>query len=461
MKITIFARTYLARYPFAFLALLFWVLALFPGRIGSDALTLVNAMRVGESSDQWTAVYFRFLWIFTANGQILWPASLFGLFSVFTSLVFLVETITSNQLLRKLIVSILSVSPFIGNWGLTVNHETLDLAGLLLITGILTRKLKTGEDSKSWVIGIAGIFSLTSFVGSIAYVAFLSIYYFFNKKLMVGLVSFFSIVTLFASPILSVNPMNSAWKYITFLGDIKCVVQHPEAEVSPSDWNYLLSIGDKTRWLKPETCLVADFGVGSLNEPTISEPKKLIQTWFHLVSNNPQIVLEARIQRTSVVLPPILFKSQPNMISQNYLKPVGSGTGTDLQEFSELFKTSIDDSRFSSQKFFDKNPLEYGALLITFLFNQRSMFWGYGGLWLSFWLLISPFLLRLQFRKILSISTPIIALSVALFFLMPSPQPRYTGINVILGIISLIYLCEATIRIYKEKLSQYLKVAIL
>lgn len=457
MVIKKFIQTYIGRYRIAFVALGFWIIALFPGRIGSDALTLVNAMRQGDSSDQWTAVYFRLLWLLTGNGAILWPASLFGLFSLFVSYVYLVESITSNDRLRKILVSILSFSPFIGNWGMTVNHETLDLAGLLIITGILVGKYKNNAKANNGLIAIAGIYSLTSFVGSLAFVVFLCIYLFSRKKLLMGLVASFSIFTLFAGPILNVQPMNSAWKYITFLGDIKCIVQHPDAEISSADWNYLNSIGNKQLWEQPETCLVADFGVGALKTPVVANPERLLKTWINLVMNNPQLALEARLQRTSVLLPPLFFQPQPNMISQDYLRPVGEGTGTDLQQFSELFKTSIDDPKFSNEKLFKLNPFEYLALLITFLFNQRSLFWGYGGLWLMLWLPIAPFLLKIRFKDAILVSAPMLALSFSLFFLMPSPQPRYTGINVILGLTATIFTADIILKRYVQSFRRYLE----
>ena len=48
---------------------------LFPGRIYRDSASLIELMRAGQSSDQWSALYFRYLQILTVNGRFLFIAA--------------------------------------------------------------------------------------------------------------------------------------------------------------------------------------------------------------------------------------------------------------------------------------------------------------------------------------------------------------------------------------------------
>ena len=447
---------YLRRYRFAHVALVFWFIALFPGRIGSDSLTLINLMRAGDSSDQWTAVYFRILWLFTFNGEALWPMGLACLLALFFSYIYFVEALITNEKQRIRLVTVLAISPFIGNWGMTVNHETLNTAGILLLTGILANVFKCNRRPSIALVLVACILSLTSFVGSIAFVFFLVVYLFKSRMRLVLSVIAFSTITLIAGQILAVNPMNSSWRYISLLGDVKCVVQHPDAEISPVQWSYLEKIGYRDKWVKPETCLVADYGLAALKSENLNNPGELIVNWYGIISKNPQLFLESRIQRTSTLSIPILFSPQPNMISQNYLEPVGYQTRSDLQQFSEVFKTSIDDSKFSQEQLTYTKPFEFIALFTTFLFNQKSSFWGYGGLWMIFWILGSPFLLRQRMSKAIVISAPVLGLTLGLLLLMPSPQPRYVSIHILLGVTVFVCSLYRVARHYIEKLTNYI-----
>jgi len=451
-----FPLFYIRKYKIACIALIAWFIALFPGRIGSDSLTLINQMRVGDSSDQWTAVYFRILWLLTFRGEVLWPMSLFCLLSLFSAYVYFVESLKIKDKLRVVVVTTLAISPFIGNWGMSVNHETLNSSGLLLLIGILINFVTFNHKPRPAILIFACVLSLTSYVGSIAFVFFLIVYLWKSKIRLTLAVFVFSTITLLAGQIFIVSPMNSNWKYLSLLGDIKCVVQHPDAEVNPSQWAYLEQIGYRDKWVESNTCLIADYGLGALRSENLDNPGQLITNWFEIVRNNPQLFLEARIQRTSTLSIPVLFSSQPNMISSNYLEPVGFQTKSDLQQFSEVFKTSIDDSQFSREQIKYTKPFEFIALFMTFLFNQKSSFWGYGGLWMIFWVIGSPFYLKQKISRMFVVSAPVFGMTLGLLFLMPSPQPRYVSIHILLGITVLVCSLNHALSWYKQKLSKHI-----
>jgi len=122
----------------------------------------------------------------------------------------------------------------------------------------------------------------------------------------------------------------------------------------------------------------------------------------------------------------------------NIENPVGQGTNIALQKGPELLHPSIDDSLLN-KKFQITKPFEAIALLFSFLFNQASNFWGWGGLWL--WPQVLYLAKRLhvnKFKTILRLLLPVLTTHLALVVTSPIPAPRYVMPSILMGIIMLL-----------------------
>jgi hypothetical protein len=161
-----------------------------------------------------------------------------------------------------------------------------------------------------------------------------------------------------------------------------------------------------------------------------------VKTWMSPVTRNPQLNLVAHLQRSSMALLPLFFRGQPNMIPTNDLEPARPELSVELHQWSEVFKTSLDNENLKADRPRLVQLLEPLPLLVAFVFNQNSQFWGWGGLWL----LLPAICLVLRRREgssaaELSTLIPLFVLSLFLFVMSPASASRYVMPQILFGIV--------------------------
>ena len=423
---------------FALLPSLLCMYGLFPGRIYSDSASLIELMRNNESSDQWSALYFRYLQLLTFDGKFLFLASSINLLCLTFSIYLVIQSTKISDKVKKKTFIILNWTPFIGVFGMTVGRDTVATSGMLILLSQILQKNREQYQfvGRSKILLTLGIFmSCMSIIGC-AFLVGLAFVFALNEQRLLGLVTLILVVfnLTYMSSALQVS-RNSEKLYIAnVLGDIKCIVQHPDAVVSQEQWRTISKLGSIQKWKDPKSCWLADYSYFALDSASLSSGQTL-SLWRSLVLQNPQISIVARIQRSSVALPPVLFNPPPNMISLNYDEPVGLGTQDDLQKFSELFKTSIDSKYFANQNLPLQRILESMILFSALIFNQNSQIWGWAGMWLVVSFLLGRKITdfsRLNFFKTIS---PLVVTHLIIVMASPAPNPRYLMTTTIFGII--------------------------
>lgn len=419
-----------------YLAILFYYLALFPSRIYRDSTEMMQMMRDGKTTDQWTATYFRFSQIVSINGKYPFFLSLVGILTLYWATILLVNSFQIDNKLKRQVILFFSWTPFLGVFGMTITHEVFYVSGALILISftISPKKLDTFESKLK--IAYAMLLITMDFLGVILLLFFLIV---MMKHWNRFLVSFALILTLlfplFSSNILFVDTFSSGVKLTAFLGDLKCVAQHPNSKISPSELAFIESLAPIELWKEKKSCANSDFA-GFAWGSVKNHEMDLIRNWISISVNNPQIVLESRLQRASMSLPPPFFTPQPNMISENYLDPVGLDTSDDLEQWPGLLKTSNDDP--FEQKFFIPffKLFEFIAIFPVYLINRNSNFWGWGGLWFA---LVIIFQLIGSKKTIMRNGWSIVFLlsSVPLTLLVVSPvaSPRYAWLLTYFGLL--------------------------
>jgi len=425
---------------------LFFFAALFPSRNHWDTVEILKLAREGGSMDQWTALYFRFLQILSINGKYAFIPAFVGLLSLGLAIIFFINSFSLSQRIKNIVVICVFATPFFGVFGMTLTHEVQTVTGTLFLTGIIIRRIYYPEmQSNKGLVSLSFLFCGMTFVGILIILGYLVASV--NKKNAAR--SFFIaiaivIVNVSSSALLHVTEVNSATKLQAVLGDMKCVAQHPDAVLTYAQWDRLIEYAPEKQWKEPNTC--SDASRSLFVAPKIpGNELKVIRLWLELARQNPQIVLQARIQRAAMALPPPFFQSQPNFSSRNYLEPVGQGTQDDLQQWSPLFKTSNDDpyqkERFSQPSFL--KPLEYLVLLPAFILNGQSWFWGWGGMWFVIFLFLLITRTKFSYKNIFRISLPHVFTIIGLFVGSPISDPRYAMTLTMTGFItSIVFLVE-------------------
>jgi hypothetical protein len=419
-------------YGTAVFSILFYFVALYPSRNHWDTVKILELSRSGKSSDQWTASYFRFLEILSFGGKYGMVPAVVGLICLAAALLFFISSFNCEVKTLNIVGRFFLLSPFIGVFGMTLTHEVQSTTGTLLLTGLLMRKVRKDITNmfeyKSLILFSALMLSMIH-TGIFVFFGFLVAYVIIERShlLLLGVTCFgLLLVTLYGHQLLGVTEQSKALRYQSFLGDIKCITQHPDANINTTEWNLLLLSGTLEEWTSPSTCAYSQvyFAFPWVEKNQIST----IKLWFKLTSQNPQLAIEARIQRAANALPPLLFTPPQAAIAVDYLKPVGLNVQDDLLIWSPLFKTSNDDEyqrhKFQNLKF--GKILEAVAILPAHLLNRNSSLWGWAGLWLS----VAVFLLYLcspyRLRKLSLVFLPQIFTCISLVLFSPISDPRYS-----------------------------------
>lgn len=428
--------------PLELFSIFFWYLAMFPGRVGFDTALVFRMMAEGRNTDWWTGTYFRILQVLTFNGTSVYLFSAVSILLLFASIKYICNVLIPNPKIRKRVSALIFVTPFFGVFGMTVAHDVLQVSGILLIIGasLEIRNSHYKFSNRNFYILMLGMILNLCVKSGIIYSLSLVLILLFKKVYRHGF--YLLCVTVLLSAI-SLIGIDTSWtnqgKYVPLLADIKCVLQHPEARVDAEDWKYFASISTINAWKEPLTCSdisAIDKFLKTVSYSSIDSDSSLTKHYLRIVQNNPAIVLMAHIQRSSNALPPPFFRWPENQVDLNYSNPIGKDTNIALQKGPELLHPSVDyDPVRIGSKFL--KPLNLIAQIPTFLINQASWFWGWGGLWL--WPILFFWVFKLRVFKILDLVftlLPVITLHLTIFALGISPTGRHVMITILLGLIT-------------------------
>jgi hypothetical protein len=420
-----------------FFVAIFWYISLFPGRLPFDSSDAIRMIKRGESTEQWTPLFFWLLRITTLEGTMIWLSSALLCSGFFYAFKFLIDSLNFANLRKaKMIHLAITLFPVYGFWSVTVSHDSTFLIGFVMALAILIRSSNKGSDISIRHNLFAVSLLLTSWVGYVIVILFLI-------SLATVKMRYVSVVALstLALSLISQIGITSTRPDVVFrpaLVDIKCAVQHPDSIITKDTWSRLEAIAPRDQWLSQTSCASMDKAVQTLYTGSNSldnlQWREVAPVYLQLLSDNPAIILMGHIQRSSVALPPLLFQPPKNQVSWNLDRPVGEGTNTMLQQGPEVVHPSVDEPSVDLS-FPGSKVVEIPAQLLGFLVNQASWFWGWGGLWLlpTFYM-IQTRLKRSHVKKIISLH--ILLFHAILFALMPDPTPRYVLPSILLGFFS-------------------------
>ena len=420
-----------------YLAVSFWFLALFPGRIGYDNVQALNTIRSGQSTDWWTAQYFWLLKISSVDGKAVYLTSLLSLVIGIYSIQQFVYAFRLSKRTSELSLLVLSVFPLLPVFMLTISHDSFAASGLVLLTSILV-----SNSYQIWDFSVRKVFDFvlsillltTTFSGQVI-AAFALISFFALYRNLKALILIASVVVVFFVSFFGVTKTIPSGKFLwPLIADIKCVVQHPEADTQPDLWIFLQTLAPISEWKAPVSCNKMDYAAGIVNEGALRQVNKIefIGHYLRVAASNPQIVIVAHLQKSQGVLPPPFFQPPKNMISWDSEEPVGLGVDSSLQTQSEVLHISIDseDYRYTNSLL---RVFEALALLPVFFINQASWLWGWAGFWFLF-LVWSGVRFRAKNRNIHLV--PVIAFMAILFATSPEPSARYSMGIILMGFAS-------------------------
>ena len=415
---------------------LLWYVSLFPGRIGYDPVQSVILMRNGESTDWWTSIYFWFLRITTFYGQSIWLASLISMIILYLSMLYFIYSFPENKKRIQKVAFFICLSPLFGNFAVNINHDIFISAGTLLLVGISLRHyLNSFTKIDRYIPYFAISLLMNAKTGYFIILTFLMFKLLTSQRYLKLFSYVVTALALFFLSSIGITKTSVPMHFLPALADLKCVAQHPEARISNDEWNYLKILSPEEKWKEPITCSSMDVAIGGIRSEKLKtiDAKEFIENYVSIASKNPAIIIQTHLQRSSVALPPPFFQGPENQVDRNINNPVGLNTNTALQLGPIVLHPSIDDEELKIH-----NPvlktLESLALLPSFVINQASWFWGWGGLWL--WPIYFYLITRLRggsLKRIVGVTYPLIATHLVLFLVGPIPAPRYVMATILIG----------------------------
>ena len=414
-----------------------WYFALFPGRLGFDYSEAIKIMQSGESTDWWTASFWWFLRITSLNGTTIMLSSAFSLLILGYALVYFSESLVSFRRSNRKALVIFFCSPLYGGFGLNVSHDVFIAAGIILFTGFHIRS-SSNQNPKStsdlMAILFGGLLLITTHYGP--FIIVVNVAFMLVKKYVrfgIALLGVSSVAFLVSH--VGVTQVPKYGLILPVIADIKCVAQHPDAEITTYEWEKLESLAPRAEWENPTNCSMVDDAfriMPSLILDDVSLTTDLIKTYIGIAGRNSAVVAMAHIQRASIALPPPFFAGPQNQVNLDPNIPIGLGTNTALQSHAGVLHPSIDEPSVANKISFLK-VLEVPAQGLIFIINQASWFWGWGGLWL--WPMGIYILLYLKRRFSASI-LPLLSSTLVLhglLLILSAPLPRYVMSTITIG----------------------------
>jgi len=425
--------------------MLLWYLAMFPGSLPFDSSEAIRMIQRNQTIDWWSATYFWLLKITSFQGETIVISSAFSYSVLVVTLsyfVFSFSTVSRSTLRRARLI--LVATPIVSVFGLTVSHDVFIISGILLILGTEYRHYtnKIVNQRLTWNYILGGVL-LTNTRAFPVYLAGIAISLLLKRRFRVMTLVSIVLALFFSISHLGIE-RDKSYAFIHVLSDIKCVVQHKETKLSSNESEFLSRIAPLDRWKHPSQCSNIERLVHDLdpNYKELNWNREFVENYIKIVSKSPAILMQAKLQRSVVALPPPFFFTIPrNMVSSDLSKPIGLDTNWSLQENGPgVLHPSIDEISVNN-RFRGQELLRTPALAGIYLVNQASWFWGWGGLWLWPALLIPFFMLRIsRVLRLLEMNIPIIILHASMIAIGPTAEARHVGATIIVGIsLSTIY----------------------
>jgi len=430
------------RFVFLFLPVLFWWVALFPGRLGYDYALLARIIREDEQTSWWGASFFWLFKITTFDSQFLGLISFISLISLAHALSHFVKSVIPNETNADKTLIFIYCTPLFGVFGLTVSHDTFQTSGIILLTSILIQSHLGSMDKKSLSFNLllCGVYLTTTQYGIVIFLV-VSLFL-IRKHFKLVILSMTTVLLVFGVSNLAITQESKMTIQKEFfirdliLIDLKCIAQHDEAEITPTEWEFLETFAPREAWEEKVSCSNPDILAAPLKLRENGTPLtfSFVENSLKIIAKQPAIPVMSHIQRSRVALPPPFFQPPDNQVDLDVKKPIGLGTNTALQSGPGLLHPSIDDDVLGNRPGFLR-PLEGIALLPAFIVNQASWFWSWGGLWL--YPLVLLFFRLVADRKIvlLKLLAPTILLHLVIIVAGPSSLGRYVMSTILMGLV--------------------------
>ena len=401
---------------------LIWWVIFFPGFFSSDSFGAIQMAKSGNLGNSFTASWALYVRVFSFHGNVIALLTLINGLVLVYSVTRLGYAIFSERT-AAISTFLLTLTPVVSGMGITLWHDILMSAGIVLVTSFFINLQKDPINVKRLILLelIPGSI-LTSFrpngLPTISIFALLyGLFIFINHriafiqtlKMMVTAILVSGLITIIGSNvILGLSPINNYFAQEWMRNDISCYANSPAGKGFVE--KNVPGIGTTDSWSSSAACTFLNDAKVS-GEEKIKAERYISSAWLTLLKEDPYFVIKTHAIRNAYIIPIPIF-------------------GIPIEPFLH-----------STIEFKDKGvswafpSLAEKARLPMRLWNLVRGVTGWAGLWCLVLIYLAIFDRRRDFITIITMSVAMLGI---LFVVAPIPDGRYALFVLIAGQLALI-----------------------
>ncbi len=301
----------------SFIQFIWWVV-FFPGFFSGDSFAAVQMAKSGELGNSFTASWALYVWIFSFHGSAIALLTLINGLVMAYSVTRLGYAIFSART-AAISTFLLTLTPVVSGMGITLWHDILMSAGILLVTSFFIN-IHKGEGSykRLLILELSPGAVLSSFrpngLPTIAFFAALYAFFVFLKHrakfvqtvkfLVTAFLLSASISVIGSNLILDLSPINNYYAQEWMRNDISCYADSAAGKGFVEE--NIPGIGTTNSWQSSNACTFLNTATVSGDEKVAAQ-KFIPSAWLTLLKENPVFILSTHAERNAYLIPIPIF----------------------------------------------------------------------------------------------------------------------------------------------------------
>jgi len=297
---------------------LIWWVVFFPGFFSGDSFTAVQMAKSGELGNSFTASWALYVRIFSFYGNAIALLTLINGLVLVYSVTRLGYAMFSGKT-AAFSTFLLTLTPVVSGMGITLWHDILMSAGILLITSFFINiKRDFGQLKKLMLFelvpgGILASFRPNGLPTILVFAILYGVFIFFKDrprfkqtiKMLAKVILVTTLVTIFsANVILGLSPINGSFAKQWMQFDISCYASTPSGGGFVE--NNIPGIGTTDTWKSVEACNFIS-GARIAAEEVVLAEGFITPAWIQILIADPLFIVKTHLKRHAYLLPIPIF----------------------------------------------------------------------------------------------------------------------------------------------------------
>ena len=295
-----------------------WWVIFFPGFFSSDSFAAIQMAKSGDLGNSFTASWALYVRIFSFHGNAIALLTLINGLALIYSVTRFGYAIFSART-AAISTFLLTLTPVVSGMGITLWHDILMSAGILLVTSFFINFHKGMGDNRTLIIfelfpGALlasfrpnGLPTIAVFAALYAVFVFLKHRYQFVQtvKMLVTAFLLSAFITVVGSNIiLGLSPINNYYAQEWMRNDISCYAQSDRGKGFVEE--NIPGIGSTNSWQSSAACTFLNTATISGDEKVAAQ-KFIPSAWLTLLREDPSFVLSTHVERNAYLIPIPIF----------------------------------------------------------------------------------------------------------------------------------------------------------